>query len=60
MKLDQEIQKQIKLDQSIILESIHSRQNENNAQNADQLNFERQYDEESQEEQVQCFFYICK
>ena len=49
IKLEQEIQNQIKLDQSIMFE----RKNANFAQNADQLSFERHYDEESQEEQVQ-------
>ena len=49
IKLEQEIQNQIKLDQSIMFE----RKNANFAQNADQLSFERPYDEESQEEQVQ-------
>ena len=53
IQLEQEIQNQIKLDQSVMFE----RKNENLAENADQLSFERQYDEESQEEQVQYLDY---
>ena len=49
IKLDQDAQNKIQLDPSIMFE----RKNENFAENADQLSFERQYDEESQEEQVQ-------